>query len=154
MPKIKFRRVNDDNFRTVVRLSNTLTPYQRSCVADNVTSLAQAYLHRKNAWPRAIYAGKEPVGFLMVDRDDSRYPAEDRPAAYLWRFMIASPHQGKGYGKAALAELVSRLRREGKKTLFLSCEMTGPMPYEFYLKYGFTDTKTVDEGEEVLKLTL
>lgn len=154
MPKVTFRCVNDDNFKAVIRLSDTLSPYQKTCVADNAISLAQAYLHRKSAWPRAIYAGKEPVGFIMVNLNVCDFPEEDRPSAYLWRFMIAGPHQGKGYGRAALDELVARLRKQQKKTLYLSCEMEGPMPYEFYLKYGFLDTNTVEDGEEVLKLFL
>lgn len=153
MPKMTFRRITRKNLRTIIRLSDTLSPYQKTCVADNVYSLAEAYVNRK-AWPRAVYAGKNPVGFLMVDKDGSGFPAADHPAAYLWRFMIAGPFQGKGFGKAALDELVFRLRREGKRTLYVSCEMNGPMPYEFYLKYGFTDTKTVEDGEEVLRLVL
>lgn len=154
MPAVKFRPVREDNFRAVIRLSDTLSPYQKTCVADNVVSLAEAYLHPRSAWPRAIYAGSDLVGFLMLSRDDSPFPDSDRPAGYLWRFMIAGPFQGKGFGKAALDLLVAKLRKEGKKTLFLSCEMRGPLPYRFYLHYGFTDTGEVEDGEEVLKLVL
>jgi diamine N-acetyltransferase len=154
MNNVRFRRITVHNFKTVIRLSDTLDAYQRTCVADNVRSIAEAYLHRGSAWPRAIYAGNEPVGFLMLDRDDSGYPAEERPVLYLWRFMIAGPHQGKGYGRAALDLLMEKCRKEGVRTLYLSCETDGEMPYAFYRHYGFEDTNRREDGEEVLRMTV
>jgi len=154
MPKITLRRITKNNVLPVIRLYDTLSPDQKKCVAHNAVSIAQAYAERKNAWPRAVYAGKKLVGFLMVNKDLTDGPAADRPTAYLWRFMIAGPFQGKGYGKAVLDEIVSQMRRIGKKTLYVSCTMDGPMPYAFYLKYGFTDTHVVTDGEEDLRLVL
>jgi diamine N-acetyltransferase len=48
--------------------------------------------------------------------------------------------------------LIAKAREEGFKTFYTSCDMAGPMPYQFYIKYGFIDTHVVDDGEEVLKI--
>ena len=64
---------------------------QKSFVAPNANSIAEAYF-TKEAWFRAIYAGEEPVGFVMLFAD------EKKPEYFLWRLMIDKDHQGKGYG--------------------------------------------------------
>jgi len=152
MEPLTLREVTNENFKPVILLSDTLTDAQKKCVASNVKSLAQAYLNLEDAWPRAVYLGEEPIGFIMLHlHPDDDIPETDRPALYLWRFMIAGPHQGKGYGKAVLDMLVEKCRAEGKKTLYLSCDTDGPMPYRFYLKYGFIDTGKRDDDEQVLK---
>jgi diamine N-acetyltransferase len=43
--------------------------------------------------------------------DPTRTPApEDRATCYLWRFMIDARHQRRGYGAAALAQLIAHAR--------------------------------------------
>ncbi len=151
MNELTFREVTDDNFKVVINLSNTLTDTQKKCVAANVKSLAQAYLHQKTAWPRAVYLEEMPIGFIMLDIDPQDFPEEDQPILYLWRFMIALDYQGKGYGKRVLDMLVQKCREEGRKALYLSCHTEEPMPYQFYIKYGFIDIGRRDDGEEILK---
>ena len=153
MNKITFREVTEENFRTIIDLSKTLNEYQSRCVAPNVVSLAQAYLHKDIAWPRAIYAEETPIGFVMMDLNPE--DVEERGLAYyLWRLMISSEHQGKGYGKVVLDMLVDKCKQDGKEVLYTSCEMEESMPYAFYIKYGFIDTGILEEGEEVLKLNI
>ncbi len=151
MDIITLREVTDDNFKEVILLSDTLTEDQKKCVASNVKSLAQAYLHPKNAWPRAVYLDETPIGFIMLYLDAEEIPEEDLPAHYLWRFMIALAYQGKGYGKRVLDLLIQKCREEHKKSFYLSCHTEGPMPYRFYIQYGFIDTGHRDDDEQVLK---
>ncbi len=109
-------------------------------------------MNQDTAWPRAVYLDDTPIGFIMLHTNPTDLPKEDQPALYLWRLMIARDYQNKGYGKQVLDLLIQKCRDEKKKTLYLSCEMIDPMPYQFYIKYGFIDTKQVDDGEEVLKI--
>ena len=44
----------------------------------------------------------------------------DRPGVYLWRFMIARPFQGKGYGKQAIALVLRDLKARGLHELYTS----------------------------------
>ena len=154
METITLRPVTEDNFDDIVKLSDTLTEYQRTCVAPNVVSLAQAYIFINTAWPRAIYKDELPIGFVMLSLTNEDLPNEDQPAYYLWRFMIAFDHQKKGYGKNVLDQIIEKCRKDGIKTLYTSCETSGEQPYRFYIGYGFIDTQTVEDGEQVLKYTL
>jgi len=153
MSKISFKRISVKNFDEVVKLHDSLTDYQKRCVAPNMVSLAQAYVEKKRAWPRAIYLGKKPIGFIMVALWDEDIPKEDLPAYYLWRFMITKDYQQKGYGKQALDLLKEKCKKDKIKTLYTSCEMEGNQPYDFYIKYGFIDTG-INDGEQVLKMYL
>jgi diamine N-acetyltransferase len=153
MMKITLKKINDDNFDQVVALSDTLTEYQKTCVAPNMVSLAQAYANYKKAWPRAIYLGDKPIGFVMLALWDEDIPKEDWPAYYLWRFMIAKDYQNKGYGKQVLDLIKNKCIKNDIKSLYTSCEMTGEEPYRFYINYGFTDTG-LNDGEQILKLYL
>jgi len=49
MLKIKLKRVTEYNFNEVVKLSDTLTDYQKKCAAPNMVSLTQAYVNKKKS---------------------------------------------------------------------------------------------------------
>jgi diamine N-acetyltransferase len=151
--KVLLKTITAKNFDEVVKLHDSLTDYQKRCVAPNMVSLAQAYVEKKRAWPRAIYLGDKPIGFIMVALWDDDIPKEDLPAYFLWRFMITKEYQQKGYGKKALDLLKAKCIKDNIKTLYTSCEMEGEQPYNFYINYGFTDTG-LNDGEQILKLYL
>jgi diamine N-acetyltransferase len=152
MNTLSLRFVTDDNFGAIVKLSDTLTDYQKKCVAPNMVSLAQAYVNYERAWPRAIYLDEVPIGFVMLALKDDDIPEVDQPAYFLWRFMMAKDYQQKGYGKAVLDMIVEKCRKDGMKALYTSAEYQGEQPLKFYLKYGFQETGIIDDGEKVLKL--
>ena len=128
------REITEDSVVTICRLTDTLTEPQKSMVAPNAISLAQA-LFEKKAWYRAIYAGKAAVGFVMLLDDD------EEPNYFLWRFMIAEPCQGRGYGAHAIQRLVEYVRtRPNAKELGVSCVPGSDGPEQFYLKQGFVST--------------
>jgi len=145
--------VTKENWYEVCKLSRTLTPDQRKCVADNSMSIAQAHFNA-NAWYRAIALDQVPIGFVMMDIDFQADIVEDNPSHVLWRFMIGEPWQKKGYGKQALDILFDQYRKEGIRTIYTSCHMEEYGPYRFYMKYGFVDMGFMADGEEVLKLVL
>ena len=143
---VSLREVNDDNVQAVIDLS--VSPDQVGFVAPNVKSLAQAFATTK-VWVRAIYAGEDPVGFVMLSDDD------EKPRYYLWRFMVDHRHQGKGYGTQAMELMHAYVRtRPGGDRVYLSYvpEPGGPEP--FYKALGYEDTGVVhgDEVEAVLEL--
>jgi len=153
MEKILLKDVTPDNFDDVVKLSNTLTDEQKKCVAPNMVSLAQAYVNGKRAWPKAIYLGDEPIGFVMIALWDDDIPEEDRPAYYLWRFMMRHDLQGKGYGTQALNIIKKKCIDDGVRYFYTSCSMEGDQPYQFYMNYGFKDTG-LNDGEQILKMKI
>jgi diamine N-acetyltransferase len=67
--RITLREITEDTLRPVLDME--VTPSQRKMVASNARSIAQAHFSR-HAWFRAIYAGKTPVGFVMLYLDRKR----------------------------------------------------------------------------------
>ena len=135
-PVVHFERITARTVNQICGLSATLTPVQRRMVADNALSIAEAHFS-ESAWFRAIYADETPVGFIMVHFGSDWADGIDCPGAFLWRLMIAGPHQRKGYGKAALELLMAELRARGYRELYTSCERFdfGDWPFSVWLAF-------------------
>ena len=132
----------------ICRLSDTLPDQQRRMVAPNAQSIAQAHFEEK-AWYRAIYADEAPVGFIML------YDDAEGPEYFLWRLMIAGPHQGKGYGRRAVEQLVAYVRnRPGAVELLTSYVPIEGGPEGFYRRLGFEPTGQHVGEEIVMRLSL
>ncbi len=61
--EVHLEQVTPENVRAVCDLR--VAPAQESFVASNAVSLAEAYVHEV-AWCRAVYAGEDLVGFVML----------------------------------------------------------------------------------------
>jgi diamine N-acetyltransferase len=144
--RITLREITEDTLRPVLQLN--VAESQKRFVATNAVSVAQAHFS-KNAWFRAIYAGKTPVGFVML------YIDRKEPAYAVWRFMIDRKHQKKRYGTRAMRQVIKFVKTlPGAKELCLShCPGKGN-PGAFYMKLGFLHTGEWSEGERVMKLAL
>lgn len=151
---IELKEIGYDTLKEVIEIYDTLSDGDKKHVAPNIYSLAEAYINYSIAWPRAIMHNKEVIGFVMLGLDNYMADKNDWPVNYLWRFMIASEFQGKGYGKQVLDLIVQKCKEEERRYLYVSCTRMDPMPYEMYIKYGFIDTGKVEEGEQVLKLKI
>ena len=143
---LELRELNKDTFYLICKLE--VNEEQKKNVAPNAFSMAQASFH-DTAWFRGIYVDDEPVGFVMLNLD------HEKPEYYLWRYMIDKNHQGKGYGKRALDEVVKFLSQFTKADVLFSSVVPGEhSPMGFYLNYGFDETEEWEEGEKVIKLDL
>jgi diamine N-acetyltransferase len=143
--EVSLREVTKQNVRDVLALE--VAPEQTSYVATNARSIAEAHFEPR-AWFRAIAAGEELVGFAMVYRDPTL------PTFYVWRFMIDARHQGRGYGKRAMELLLDEAREDGVDEVTLSVVPGDHSALDFYRRFGFEETGTVEHGELVLRLPL
>ena len=152
-PAVHFRPITFKTVVEVCKLSDTLSPLQRRMVADNAISIAQGHFSEA-AWMRAIYAGDTMVGFIMLHTGLGYDDRIDCPGVFMWRFMIAGLHQGKGYGRKALELLFEHLRATGVPEMYTSCEVGEGSPEGFYRKLGFTSTGKMygDEIELIRKI--
>lgn len=145
-PEVSLRVVTAETVRAICALD--VRPEQRSYVARNAVSIAQAYFEPR-AWFRAVYAGESPVGFVMLHDDP------EKKEYFLWRFMIDAGHQGRGLGRRALDLVVEHVRGRPGATELRSSYVRGDHgPGEFYRRYGFVETGVVEEGEVVIRLEL
>ena len=150
---IRLLPITDENRAAVLALS---VREDQPFVAPNDVSLRQAdevnAEHPGVARPFAIYADEKLVGFCMF----SFTPEEDEPEDryWLWRFMIDKNEQGKGYGQAALKEIVRYFKDNGADMLYLSTEPENELGLHIYHKLGFRETGVISDGEAVLMRTL
>ena len=122
-------------------------------VAPNAKSMAQAAVYGE-AWARAIYAGDDPVGFVML-YDPSRVAEPEDPEFFLWRLMVDREWQGRGIGLAALRLVIEHVRtRPHPGELFTSIVEPAPQLVAFYGRAGFELTERFVDGERVLRLEL
>ncbi|MFI6869379.1 GNAT family N-acetyltransferase [Nocardia sp. NPDC050406] len=141
-PDVELRRITADTVWEVCKLSYTLSPEQREMVADNGISIAEAHFSDA-AWFRGIYHGDQPVGFVMLDLGMD----PDEPGVSLWRFMIAGPHQGKGFGRRTIDSVVALLKARGTTALYTSYGQGPGSPEGFYRSLGFRPTGGVVDHE-------
>lgn len=130
---------------------------EQTAFVDGVgLSLAEAAANPAlKPWCRAVFAGEAPVGFLMIADDVPSDNGHIPWRYYLWRMLIDSRHQGRGYGRAALDRLTDYLRaRLGADALVTSVVPGRGGPLGFYLAYGFESTGEWFDHEQVLRLPL
>jgi diamine N-acetyltransferase len=138
---VELRRINKDNYNECLNLK--VAEGQKSFVASNVYSLAQAWVCYKTAYPFAIYADDIMVGFVMMGF------YEEKQIYTIWRFMIDTRYQKKGYGKNALQLSIDYLRKEfNVNEIFLSVEPNNIVAEKLYDSLGFKRTGEL-AGEEI-----
>ncbi len=148
-PTVRLDPITADNVRPVFDLA--VAPDQTRFVASNALSLAEALADYSIAWPRAIVADDEVVGFLMLEIDQEE--RNGRPF-WLWRLMVDAAHQRRGYGRRALDLACDEVRRRGGAEFFTSWVPGDAGPAGFYLTYGFVPTGEIDDDEIVARLML
>ncbi|WP_027626146.1 GNAT family N-acetyltransferase [Clostridium lundense] len=155
---IELQKITEDNFNDCIKLEPK--EEQRSYVASNLLSLAEAYVALSNnegiPMPYAIYNNDVMVGFIMLVYIEA---AEDTDENTYWvcRLMIDKEYQGKGYGKDAMTKVIELVRTfpYGKAlALSLSYEPENIVAKTLYASLGFVETGDIEDGELVAKLTL
>lgn len=100
------------------------------------------------------------VGFVMISDNIPQQTLDAEPDVFvgpyfLWRLLVDAAYQGRGYGAATIDAIADYVRsRPGGDVLFTSCADGERSPKPFYLRYGFTETGRIADGEEVFALDL
>jgi len=151
---VTLREITPANEEAVRALQ--VAPAQERFVTPVAASLEEAEATpRARPWYRAIYAGEEPVGFVMLSYDKPHRDLEQPYRYFLWRLLIDARHQGHGYGRAAMELVIEHLRDRPNATGLVTSVHPGPgSPGPFYRGLGFEPTGEWLEGEEVYRLSL
>ena len=151
---VALREINAANRRAVESLH--VTAEQEQYVAGVAESLVEAGdTPAACPWYRAVYAGDEPVGFVMISDGIPAGHPEYLGPYFLWRLLIDARRQGQGFGTGALDLVLECLRTRPACDTLLTSVVPGPAsPVGFYLRYGFSRTGQVFGGEDVLGLRL
>jgi GNAT superfamily N-acetyltransferase len=146
--KITLREITAENWQKAIQLK--VSENQQNFVASNLYSLAQVqFLPEFKAM--GVYVEEEMVGFTMygIDADDGNY--------WIYRLMIDEKSQGKGFGKAALNEVVEDIRNTnstGIPYVVLGFEPKNHLAKKMYEKAGFIETEMASWGEQLARLEL
>lgn len=136
-----------ENWEEVAELE--VHKHQEEFLEDNAWSIAESKFN-SHAVPRAIYAGKNPVGFIMWES----LAGEGAPHDYfIYRFMIDKDNQGKGYGRLAMElalEEIRKDRRLGRISICYVPENAGAR--DFYASFGFREVGLDDDGEMIAEI--
>jgi diamine N-acetyltransferase len=121
-----------------------LAPEQMDFVASNADSLEEAETD-EDARPRVVMHDDRVVGFLMYDASEDE--------ALVYRFMIDRVHQGKGYGKAALRELLDEIGNLGHvREVSICYEPENEAARHLYRAAGFVEQGLDEDGEMIAVL--
>lgn len=149
--KIELKDVDNSNWRDVLKLS--VSDDQRHFVANNAYSLVQSvfddeYIGRVKT--QGIYADDVLVGFVMCSADDADQLEKDG-ACWVDRYMIDTKFQGKGYGRAALAQLIDHVKQNTKfEKMRISYEPDNAVAQKLYLSFGFVEEGVHPEWKEMV----
>jgi len=121
----------------------------RGALAD-----AAEYPHAK-PWYRAVHAGDDPVGFVMVSWNVEPQPPDIIGPWYLWKLLIDERHEGRGYGFEVVRQVADIVRAEGATELLTSYVPEDGGPAGFYERLGFVPTGEPDgNGEVIVRLVV
>ena len=144
---VVLRELTAETLRPILALEvreDQLDHYPRS----NGYSIAQAHF-APDAWFRGIYAGKTPVGFVML----SVIPA--KAEYFLWRFMIDRRHQRRGYARRAMHLVIEHVKTlPGAREFYLSHLRGNAAAAALYLELGFRYTGDETDGDLLMRLDL
>lgn len=159
---LRLEKVTGKNAWDLIRLR--VRADQRSFVAPNDQSLIEAYLAivgGAGAFPFGIYDGDTPVGFLMIgygaEAAWENPPGIARRNYSLWRLMIDERHQGRGYGRQAVALALENIRTfpcGPAEFCWVSYEPENERARALYRSFGFRETGDMDESEVIAALKL
>ncbi|UVK47686.1 GNAT family N-acetyltransferase [Mesorhizobium sp. AR07] len=144
--EIRIAPVTEANRALVTALR--LAAEQMDFVASNAESLDEAESDG-DARPRVVMAGGSVVGFLMYEAP------EDDDEARIYRFMIDRTWQGRGYGKAALREVLDEIRSLGHiRHVSICYEPDNDAARQLYRTAGFVEEGLDEDGEMIADLVL
>ena len=144
---IELKEITSENIDEVLALK--VDEGQKSFVSSNGDSLAQAYVYSKTAFPFAVYDNDTIVGFIMMGY------YEVKSYYTLWKFMIDSRYQHKGYGRKALELGIKYLQDRFDVTEIYTGVVPGnTAAKKLYKSVGFKDTGLIELGMEEMRLIL
>lgn len=147
--RVTLREITDDNVDSVLEVRTTMD--QERFVSSVADSLAEATANPQGSpWYRAVYAHDRPVGFVMVSWDVEPQPPHINGPWFLWKLLIDSRHQRRGYGREVVRQVVQLVREQGAIELLTSYTPGEGGPGDFYARLGFVPRGDVDPDGEII----
>ena len=147
MGKIRFEQFNRDNWEEAMQME--ILPEQKKFAPTVAESLAAAYI---KPWdealdPYIIFIDDTMIGCFYIS-----YTPESEDNYWIGGFIIDKKYQRRGYGKAALSEILRFLptiHPQCRKAM-LTVEKDNCVAQSLYKCLGFGDTGRVNKYDEII----
>jgi diamine N-acetyltransferase len=155
---VKLKDITWENFWRVVGLRPTEA--QRGYLPENAVFMAQAYVNLKSNYDDicfAVYNGDEVVGFtkiVFVGKGEPPFNF-DEDTYYLDALMIDESFQGRGFGKAALKEILDFIATKPwgpANSVKTACYDENTAAAAMYVNQGFKPTNQFVPNKKGLRL--
>lgn len=141
----------------VVPLGNmSVRDDQDRFIAPNIFTIAQARFHT-GAYDFCIWVGDQRVGLIaLIDMAEHDDPSDiDNPeAVYVWRLLIGTDFQGRGYGKAAMSAAENWTIARGKSLVQIQAVEDNAAAIGLYESLGYVRTGKMSDNEVQLEKRL
>lgn len=150
---IELMPVNRKNWEEALALQ--VLDQQQGFVPAVAVSLAKIYIkpdgEQVEYIPFAIYDGNRMVGFIM-----HAYEVNTADGYWINGFLIDAREQGKGYGRAALLQMITWIQGQFPqcKEIRLTVHKDNQIAKTLYSNLGFVETGIWFGDEEVMKLNV
>lgn len=138
MTKVFLKPISADNWQACIGLK--VKEEQADYLPSNLYSIAEAQFYPQ-AVPLAIYNEQDQmVGFVLygVDVESEKWK--------IFRLMIDQAHQGKGYGRAAMVQVVERLRTQPDcDEILIAYQIGNETARQLYSSLGFIEETVSDD---------
>ena len=116
-------------------------------VPSNLYSIAEAQFY-PDACSQAIYNGAgQMVGYALFGRDDETQQWK------IFRIMVDAAHQGRGYGRAAMHQLIEMLRlRAAAQPILICYKADNAVAQSLYASLGFVEQSIDERGKVTAQL--
>lgn len=99
-------------------------------------------------WFRPVYANRLPVGFVMLSWDvQPQLPKINGPVPVL---LIDHRHQGQGYGREVVQQMVKLVREQGATELLTSHVPGQGGPAGYHARLGLVPRGDLDPNAEII----
>ena len=155
---IDLKEITWENFQEIINLKPSES--QSNFLPSNAIFMAQAYVNLKFKYPDvcfALYNESKPVGFTkIVYVPKNKEPYQFSEDSYMIdAIMIDIEYQGKGYGRAALCQILKYIESKPfgeADSIKLSCYDDNTNAVSIYEKEGFNKTNKFTNKEKGLRI--
>ena len=138
--EISLRSITIENWKACIALE--LTPHQQGFIPSNLYSIAEAQFY-PDARSRAIYnVENQLVGYVLFGHDVFTGKWK------IFRIMIDEAHQQKGYGSAAMQEIIRVISAGPDHSDILICyQNDNQVARKLYAGLGFIEKEIDNTGK-------
>ncbi len=149
---LSIRPVTKSNWHALTKLA--VRDDQKDFVAPNVYSILESHYGYDepdgsghwDMFPYGIYDDETPVGFFMYGYNYSNQEFD----AFIIRLMVDQNHQGRGYGKFGMQQMLEIFRQDERiHDVGISYEPDNEIARKLYASLGFVEPGKM-LGEETL----